>query len=118
MNTAAWSPSSSAPTRTFRTARCSIVHGPCVVGDNVFIGFNSVLFNCVVGNSCAVRHNSVVEGVELPDGFHIASTTNIHADSDLSTIKQVGFSEKDFSEDVAQTNINLVKGYKKLHNEL
>jgi len=98
-------------------AHRSIVHGPCVVGDNVFIGFNSVLFNCVVGRRCVVRHNSVVEGCELPDGFHIPSTTNIHADSDLSKIEQVGFREEDFSEDVAQTNINLVKGYKKLQNE-
>ncbi|MHB1676058.1 MAG: LbetaH domain-containing protein [Sulfuriferula sp.] len=98
-------------------AHRSIVHGPCVVGDRVFIGFNTVLFNCVVGNGCVVRHNSVVEGCELPDGFHIPSTTNIHVDSDLSTVKQVGFSEKDFSEDIAKTNINLVKGYKRLQNE-
>lgn len=27
-------------------AHRSIVHGPCRIGDNVFIGFNSVLFNC------------------------------------------------------------------------
>jgi len=59
----------------------------------------------------------VVEGCELPDAFHIPSTTNIHADPNLSTIKQVGFREEDFSEDVAQANINLVKGYKKLQNE-
>lgn len=98
-------------------AHRSIVHGPCTVGNKVFIGFNSVLFNCKVGNGCVVRHNSVVEGCEVPDGFHIPSTTNIHADSDLSLIKQVGFSEKDFSEDIAQTNVGLVRGYKKLQNE-
>ncbi len=98
-------------------AHRSIVHGPCQVGDHVFIGFNSVLFNCVVGKHCVVRHNSVVENCELPDGFHIPSTTNIHADSDLSLIEQVGFSEKDFSEDVVNTNVLLVMGYKRLQNE-
>ncbi len=98
-------------------AHRSIVHGPCVVGDHVFIGFNSVLFNCTIGRNCVVRHNSVVEGCVVPDNFHIPSTTNIHADSDLSLIKQVGFSEKDFSEDIAQTNVQLVKGYKRLQNE-
>ena len=98
-------------------AHRSIVHGPCMVGNNVFIGFNSVLFNCVVGNHCVVRHNSVIESCTLPNGFHIPSTTNIHADSDLSQIQQVGFREADFSEDVAQTNIRLVAGYKRLHNE-
>ncbi|MEO6147594.1 MAG: hypothetical protein ABIT70_11235 [Sulfuriferula sp.] len=64
-----------------------------------------------------MRHNAVVEGCELPDGFHIPSTTNIYVDSDLSGIEQVGFREEDFSEDGAQTNINLVKSYKKLQNE-
>ncbi|MDP1619427.1 MAG: carbonate dehydratase [bacterium] len=98
-------------------AHRSIVHGPCVVGDNVFIGLNSVLFNCVVGNSCAVRHNSVVEGVELPDGFHIPSTTNINSSSDLSEIEQVSAQISDFSESVARANVELVRGYKKLQNE-
>jgi carbonic anhydrase/acetyltransferase-like protein (isoleucine patch superfamily) len=98
-------------------AHRSIVHGPCVVGDRVFIGFNSVLFNCVVGSGSVVRHNSVVEGCEVPEGFYIPSTTNIHSNSDLSEIKSVPPSVMDFSEDVAHTNIDLVKGYKKLQNE-
>ena len=55
-------------------AHRSIVHGPCIVGENVFIGFNSVLFNCTVGNGSVVRHNSVVEALrsarEFPYPFH------------------------------------------------
>lgn len=47
-------------------AHRSIVHGPCKVGNNVFIGFNSVLFNCTVGDGSVVRHNSVVEGCHVP----------------------------------------------------
>lgn len=98
-------------------AHRSIVHGPCIVGDGVFIGFNSVLFNCVIGNRSVVRHNSVVEGCEVPDNFYIPSTTNIHSNSDLSLIPAVTPQALDFSEDVARTNIDLVKGYKKLQNE-
>ncbi|HEP8556355.1 TPA: dihydroorotase [Pseudomonas aeruginosa] len=40
-------------------AHRSIVHGPCEVGDRVFIGFNSVLFNCRVGDGCVVRHGRI-----------------------------------------------------------
>jgi carbonic anhydrase/acetyltransferase-like protein (isoleucine patch superfamily) len=98
-------------------AHRSIVHGPCVVGDHVFIGFNSVLFNCEVGERCVIRHNSVVEGCRLPPGFHVPSTTNIHSDSELADISQVTANERDFSEDVAQTNLRLVAGYKRLYNE-
>lgn len=98
-------------------AHRSIVHGPCEVGNNVFIGFNSVLFNCTVGDRSVVRHNSVVEGCHIPPGFYIPSTSNIHSDSELAGIEQVTPKEADFSESVAQANHELVKGYKRLQNE-
>ena len=98
-------------------AHRSIVHGPCVVGDHVFVGFNTVLFNCVVGGHSVVRHNSVVEGCEIPSGFYVPSTSNINQATDLASIQQVSVRESDFSESVARANHELVKGYKKLHNE-
>ncbi len=98
-------------------AHRSIVHGPCIVGDNVFIGFNSVLFNCTVKRRCVVRHNSVVDGAQLPEGFYVPSTTYINAKTDLDTIPRVTAAASDFSEDVARTNVELVKGYKKISNE-
>ncbi|WP_111655795.1 carbonate dehydratase [Isoalcanivorax indicus] len=99
-------------------AHRSIVHGPCKVGAHVFIGFNSVLFNCEVGERSVVRHNSVVEGVVVPENFHIPSTSNIRKESDLANIEPVPADASSFSEDVAQTNVRLVQGYKKIQNEL
>jgi len=98
-------------------AHRSIVHGPCTVGNRVFIGFNSVLFNCEIGAGSVVRHNSVVEGCHVPEGFHIPSTTNIRSDADLARIKPVPVDMAAFSEDVARTNVDLVRGYKRLANE-
>lgn len=98
-------------------AHRSIVHGPCIVGENVFIGFNSVLFDCVVGNGSVVRHNSVVEHCEVPENFHIPSTTNVHSNQELEKIAQVSPQASDFSESVLKANHELVKGYKRLQNE-
>lgn len=98
-------------------AHRSIVHGPCMVGDNVFIGFNSVLFNCTVGDGSVVRHNSVVEGCNVPPGFYIPSTANIHSDAELAGIKRVTADVSGFSESVTQANNELVKGYKRIRNE-
>lgn len=98
-------------------AHRSIVHGPCTVGSQVFIGFNSVLFNCVVGAGSVVRHNSVVEGCTVPPGFYIPSTSNIHSDSELASITPVTSDQAGFSESVAQANLELVKGYKRIRNE-
>ncbi len=98
-------------------AHRSIVHGPCEIGDRVFIGFNSVVFNCSVGSGCVIRHNSVVENCNLPASFHIPSTTTIHSDADLTHVPMVSADASSFSESVAMTNVELVKGYKKLANE-
>ena len=98
-------------------AHRSIIHGPCHVGDRVFIGFNSVLFNCTVGAGSVVRHNSVIEGCQVPSGFHIPSTTNVHSDAELAKITPVTTDEASFSESVAQANLELVRGYKRIRNE-
>ncbi len=98
-------------------AHRSIVHGPCVLGDRVFIGFNSVVFNCEIGDGAVLRHNSVVENCHLPAGFHVPSTTNIHNDADLAKVPRVSADVSSFSESVASANLQLVKGYKRLQNE-
>ncbi len=98
-------------------AHRSIVHGPCIVGDHVFIGFSTVLFNCTVGDNSVIRHNSVVEGCEIPAGFYVPSTSSIHSDSDLGKIERVTPVESDFSESVVRANHELVQGYKRIQNE-
>src|ERR1700690_4379090 len=90
--------------RATSIAHRSIVHGPCFVGDNVFVGFNSVLFNCTVGNGSVIRHNSVVEGCVVPPGFYIPSTVNIHSNDELAKIERVTPDVAGFSESVAQAN--------------
>lgn len=88
-------------------AHRAIVHGPCQVGSGVFIGFNSVLFNCAVGAGC-----------ELPPGFYVPSTQRIGPSTDLATIPKVTAQASEFSEDMARTNNSLVQGYKRIQNEL
>jgi len=99
-------------------AHRAIVHGPCRVGSGVFIGFNSVLFNCSVGEGCVVRHNAVVDGCELPAGFYVPSTERIGPLTDLTAVSKVTAQASEFSEDVARTNNSLVQGYKRIQNEM
>ncbi|MBF9003113.1 MULTISPECIES: DapH/DapD/GlmU-related protein [Vibrio] len=98
-------------------AHRSIVHGPCTVGDDVFIGFNTVIFNTHIGNGCVIRHNSVVDGMDLPEQFHIPPMTNIGPHFDLNSIEKVPPQYSEFSESVVSANNALVEGYKKISNE-
>src|SRR3954471_3285416 len=98
-------------------AHRSIIHGPCVIGNRCFIGFNSVIFNSEVGEGVVVRHNSVVENCHVPANFHIPSTTAVHNDEELSRVPKVTTDISSFSESVVFKNLELVRGYKKLVNE-
>jgi carbonic anhydrase/acetyltransferase-like protein (isoleucine patch superfamily) len=98
-------------------AHRAIVHGPCTVGHDAFIGFNSVLFNCVIGDGCVVRYNAVVDGCNLPPGFHVPSTLRIGPQTNLEALPRVCAQTSEFSESVARTNNELVQAYKKLQNE-
>lgn len=98
-------------------AHRAIVHGPCTVGHDVFIGFNSVLFNCVIGDGCVVRYNAVVDGCNLPPGFYVPSTLRIGQQTNLEELPRVSAQASEFSESVARTNNELVQAYKKLQNE-
>ena len=98
-------------------AHRAIIHGPCTIGNGVFIGFNSVLFNCQVDDGCVVRYNAVVDGCHLPAGFYVRSTERIGADTDIDSMPQVSADASEFSEDVARTNNEFVSGYKRIQNE-
>lgn len=98
-------------------AHRSIVHGPCRVGSQVFIGFNSVLFNCEVGDKAVVRHNCVVDGHNIPANFYLPSATVVTGATDLSALKTVPQSAQEFSESVITTNLSLAKSYRRIQNE-
>jgi carbonic anhydrase/acetyltransferase-like protein (isoleucine patch superfamily) len=98
-------------------AHRAIVHGPCKIEDRVFIGFNSVLFNCHIQEGCVIRYNAVVDGVTLPEKTYIPSTERVGPDSVLEIYPVVDPASIQFSEEVASTNVKLVEGYKSLRNE-
>ncbi|WP_028021726.1 DapH/DapD/GlmU-related protein [Enterovibrio calviensis] len=98
-------------------AHRSIVHGPCTIGDNVFLGFNTVVFRTTIGEGCVIRHNCVVDGVDLPAAYHVPPMTNIGPAFDLDSIEKVPPEYSSFSESVVEANNALVEGYKRLANE-
>ena len=54
---------------------------------------------------------------DLPAGFYVPSTERIGPRTDLASMPRVSVSASEFSEDVARTNVDLVRGYKSLQNE-
>ena len=98
-------------------AHRSIVHGPCTVGSFVFVGFNSVLYDCVVHDHAVVRHSCVIDGRVIPERFYVPSSTKVNHATDLATLPRVTASAESFSEDVVRTNLQLARDYRRIQNE-
>ena len=92
-------------------------NGSLPVVDDVFIGFNSVVFRTEIDDGCVVRHNCVIDGLNLPEQFHIPPMTNIGSGFDLESITKVPAEYSTFFEFALSANHDLIQGYKRLANE-
>ncbi len=99
-------------------AHACIVHGPCLIGEGCFIGFGAVVFDCIIGNDTLVLHNSTVRGVEIPSGKVVQDGETITKQEDIGGLMNITQDLAEFKEGVVNTNINLVKDYRKLAEEV
>lgn len=54
-------------------AHLSLIHGPAYIGDRVFIGFRSTVFNARVGSGSIIMMHALVQDVEIPPGKFVPS---------------------------------------------
>lgn len=89
-----------------------IIHGPCKIGKNCFIGFGSVVFNAEIGEGVFIKHLAVVEGVKIPSKMLVPNGTIINSEDKVTDLEMATEELKAFSQKVVKANLNLVKGYK------
>jgi len=90
-----------------------IVHGPCKIGKNCFIGFGSVVFKSELADYVFVKHLAVVEGVSISSEKVVASKQLVNCADDVKKLTSVGKKDKSFMEKVVKVNLCLGKEYKK-----
>ncbi len=90
-----------------------IVHGPCKIGKNCFIGFGSVIFKAEINQGVCIKHLVVVEGVTVLPEKVIESHSLIKGQDDVVKLRSAGKKDKEFMEKVIEANLDLVKGYKR-----
>ncbi|MCK4938361.1 MAG: carbonate dehydratase [Methanosarcinales archaeon] len=91
-----------------------IVHGPCRIGDGCFVGFGAVVFDCIIGNDSLFLHNATVQGVEIPSGKVVQDGMTITKQEDVGGLMDITQDLAEFKKGVVETNIGLVKDYRKL----
>lgn len=90
-------------------AHGAVVHGPCEVGENSFIGFKSVVFKASLGRSVIIEHQALVEGVSIPEGMHIPSMTAVQTKEDVLKLHPASAELTTFADRVRHTNIFLAR---------
>ena len=89
-----------------------IVHGPCSIGENCFIGFRAVVYKAKLESGVFINAGAVVQGVDLATKSLVSANAAVLSDEDV--IKLVGktdTAEDEFMQKVVNANLALTKGY-------
>ncbi|MFH1258897.1 MAG: DapH/DapD/GlmU-related protein [Elusimicrobiota bacterium] len=88
-----------------------IVHGPCKIAKNCFIGFGSVIFNAELGQGVVIKHLAVVEKVVLLPGKAVEPLQLINNETKAKKLKKTDKITEDFVNKVLAVNKKLLQGY-------
>jgi carbon dioxide concentrating mechanism protein CcmM len=89
----------------------ALIHGPCYVGDDCFIGFRSTVFNARVGSGSIVMMHALVQDVEIPPGKYVASGSIITNQQQADRLPDVQEADLEFAHHVVEINEALRAGY-------
>lgn len=89
----------------------ALIHGPCYIGNNCFIGFRSTVFNARVGDDCIVMMHALIQDVEIPAGKYVPSGAVITNQQQADRLPDVQESDRKFAHHVVQINEALRAGY-------
>jgi SulP family sulfate permease len=94
-------------------AHQALVHGPCFIGDNSFVGFKAVVHDAIIGSHCYIGIGAVVIGVEIPDSRYVPHGAVIDTADKVEALKIVSDEQNRFNEDVVDVNRGLAAAYRK-----
>jgi carbonic anhydrase/acetyltransferase-like protein (isoleucine patch superfamily) len=92
-----------------RVAATAYVHPSAVVIGKVRIGFKSVVFKASLGRCVVVEHQSLVEGVTIPEGLHVPSMTAVLTEEGVRRLHPATSELAAFTDKVRLTNIFLAE---------
>jgi SulP family sulfate permease len=97
--------------RNVSMAHDALVHGPCFVGDDTFIGFKAVVHDSIVGPHCFIGIGAIVVGVEVPAGKFVPHGSIVDSPEAVAALPDVSAAQRAFNEDVVEVNRGLAAAY-------
>ncbi|MDR4948058.1 carbonate dehydratase [Neobacillus cucumis] len=86
-------------------AHGSLIHGPCEIGADVFVGFKAIVYNTQIGEGCFISPNAVVTGgVKLKAHSFVPPGANIDTQAKADRLSKVPKNEEEFAKEVQRVN--------------
>jgi carbonic anhydrase/acetyltransferase-like protein (isoleucine patch superfamily) len=94
-------------------AHQSQIHGPAQVGDDTFIGMQTLVFRAAVGTGCVVEPGCILMGVDIPGGRYVPAGTVLKTQTAAGALPKItdDYPLKDINRGVVHVNTRLADGY-------
>ncbi len=91
------------------------IHGPAMVGDDTFVGMQSLVFKSTVGKGCVIEPGCILLGVSIEDGHYVPCGTVLKRQKDAKKLPKItdDYAFKSLNEGVVHVNTSLADGYNK-----
>lgn len=90
----------------------SLIHGPCLIEDDVFVGFQSIVYNAQVGQGSFISSGAVVtKGVVLRPHSFVPPGANIDTQEKADRLSSVPTTEEEFAKEVQRVNQEFPAAY-------
>jgi len=89
-----------------------IIHGPCKIENNVFVGFHAIVLDAIVERECYISPNALVTGgVRIRSNRFIPPGAIIDTQEKADTLGPVPKSQIEFAKEVQQVNQEFPNAY-------
>ncbi|MCQ6279965.1 carbonate dehydratase [Bacillus sp. EB600] len=93
-------------------AHGALVHGPCYIGDKVFVGFKAIVYNAIVEKGAFISYNAVVtNGVRIPPNRFVPPGAHIDSQEKADALSPVPKDSKEFAHEVQRVNQEFPASY-------
>lgn len=99
-------------------AHGALIHGPCYIADHVFIGFNAIIYEAIIGKGAFISYHAVVtNGVRIAPNRFVPPGANIDTQEKADALLPVPADSQAFAESVQLVNQELPASYHILFGE-
>lgn len=98
--------------RRVSCAHGCIIHGPCLLGDDVFVGFNAIVFNAAVGRGSYISTGALVTGgVRIAEKRFVPPGMMVDTQQQADALPAVPKDQSEFAKEVIHVNTEFPSAY-------